>query len=368
MAKLKKIIKANITHVSLVPKGANGIDFLITKGEDTPQVAFDVPILKVNEEKKIVTGVVYEPDVVDSQGDFMDAETIEKTAYDYMENQQNIDIKHDFKTNKNLKVVESYITKSDTTIGDKKVKAGTWVMSVKINDDSVWSQVKKGEINGFSMGGTGVKEEVQETVKKEEQGVLEKIKELLGITTVEKAEKAVAKPAINFGAKLANESINSATWAMRDAISDVLRNPQYPNKKGSVLAVIDDFKAYCETVLSTQAGIKKAAEDIEKGDDEMLNQEMIAKAVQEAMKPLQEQIEELKKGIGEQQEEVVEKSEKEKQAEMIAKAIAEATKPLQEQVEKLSKMRGVPMAKQQETTPIEKSEEELLREETMSLI
>ena len=365
MAKLKKIIKANITHVSLVPKGANGVDFLITKGEDTPQVMIDVPILKVNDEKRIVTGIVYEPNVVDSQGDFMDAETIEKTAYDYMENQQNIDIKHDFKTNDNLKVVESYITKSDSTIGDKKVKTGTWVMSVKINDDAVWGKIKKGEINGFSMGGTGVKEEVEEQVKKEEQGVIEKIKEILGITSVEKA--AVQKPTVNFGAKLANESINSATWAMRDAISDVLRNPQYPNKKASVSAVIDDFKAYCETVLSTQAGIKKAAEEIEKGDDEMLSQEAITKAVQEAVKPLQEQIEELKKSAG-QEENPVEKTEEEKQAEMIAKAVSEATKPLQDQVEKLSKMRGVPMAKQQETTQIEKSEEEQLREETMNLI
>ena len=367
MAKLKKIVKANITHVSLVPKGANGIDFLITKGENVPQVTVDIPILKVNEEKKIVTGVVYEPNVVDSQGDFMDAETIEKTAYDYMENQQNIDIKHDFKTNENLKVVESYITKSDTTIGNKNVKTGTWVMSVKINDDDVWEKVKKGEINGFSMGGTGVKEVVEEPVKKEEQGVIDKIKELLGLSTIEKAEKAVAKPSINFGAKLANESINSATWAMRDAISDVLRNPQYPNKKASVLAVIDDFKEYCGTVLSTQAGIKKAAEDIEKGDDEMLSQEVVTKTVEEAVKPLQEQIEELKKSVG-QEETPVEKTEEEKQVEMIAKAVEEVTKPLQEQVEKLSKMRGLPMAKQQETTQIEKSEEEQLREETRSLI
>ena len=130
-----------------------------------------VAIAKMKEEQQIVTGVVYEPNKVDSQGDFMDAETIEKVAYEFMENYQNIDISHDFKGRPSLKVVESYIAKADTNIGGRNVKKGSWVLSVKVNDKKIWGQIKEGKLNGFSMGGTGVKE----TITKQDQEEMEMI-------------------------------------------------------------------------------------------------------------------------------------------------------------------------------------------------
>ena len=267
--KLKKIVKASITHVSLVPKGANGIDFLIVKGEDAPTVAADVPILKVDKEKRIVTGVVYEPNVPDSQGDFMEADTIEKTAYAFMENHQNIDIKHDFKTNDQLKVIESYIAKSEETIGNKKVQPGTWIMSVKVNDDTIWEGVKKGDFNGFSMGGTGVKEEVQieetpTSITKDEKGLFTILKSFFTGENIEKAEPAVEGKSliVSFKARAVNEKINEIHWALRDAIRSILQAPNIPNKKELVSQQIDEYKAYVLQELDT-VGIKKMAEDLE---------------------------------------------------------------------------------------------------------
>ncbi len=56
---------ANISYVSLVTKGANGRQFAIMKSESAkqPNISKQVPILKTEEEKQLVTGVVYEPDV-----------------------------------------------------------------------------------------------------------------------------------------------------------------------------------------------------------------------------------------------------------------------------------------------------------------
>lgn len=267
--KLKKITKANITHVSLVPKGANGIDFLIVKGEDTPTVTADIPILKVDEEQRVVTGVVYEPNVPDSQGDFMEADVIEKTAYAFMENHQNIDIKHNFKTNNQIKVIESYIAKNEETIGNKKVQPGTWVMSVKVNDDTVWEGVKKGDFNGFSMGGTGVKEEVQiketpTSITKDEKGLLAMLKSYLLGENIEKAEQGGAGKSliVSFKARAVNEKINEIHWALRDAIRSILQAPNIPNKKELVSQQIDEYKAYVLQELDT-VGIKKMAEDLE---------------------------------------------------------------------------------------------------------
>ncbi|MGL5428854.1 MAG: phage major capsid protein, partial [Cetobacterium sp.] len=53
-------------------------------------------------------------------------------------------------------------------------KKGTWVATAKVNDDAVWAAIKKGEITGFSMGGTATKIE-----KQEEQMTVEEIKKAL---------------------------------------------------------------------------------------------------------------------------------------------------------------------------------------------
>ncbi|MGQ7174092.1 XkdF-like putative serine protease domain-containing protein, partial [Escherichia sp. R-CC3] len=37
-----------------------------------------------DEEKRLVYGIVYEPDTLDAHGDFTDAETIEKAAHEFM--------------------------------------------------------------------------------------------------------------------------------------------------------------------------------------------------------------------------------------------------------------------------------------------
>ncbi len=331
--KFKKITKANITHISLVPKGANGIDFLIVKGEDAPTVAADVPILKVDKEKRIVTGVVYEPNVPDSQGDFMEADTIEKTAYAFMENHQNIDIKHDFKTNDQLKVIESYIAKSEETIGNKKVQPGTWIMSVKVNDDAIWEGVKKGDFNGFSMGGTGVKEEVQ----------IEETPTFFTGENIEKAEPAVEGKSliVSFKARAVNEKINEIHWALRDAIRSILQAPNIPNKKELVSQQIDEYKAYVLQELDI-VGIKKMAEDLEK--------EPLAKAGKKISIANEEKLRAAYKSIGELLSVIDQNNQKEGEEldmelnvtkeefqELLKAAVQEANKGIDERLQVLEK-------------------------------
>ena len=36
---------------------------------------------------------------------------------------------------------------------DLNVPIGTWMVSVKVNNDKVWAQVKAGEVKGFSIEG-----------------------------------------------------------------------------------------------------------------------------------------------------------------------------------------------------------------------
>lgn len=104
-------------------------------------------------DKRLVTGIVMEPDVIDTDNEFIKAETIEKSAHNFMEHFQKTNIHHMIETPQ-IVVVESFVTPMDMTIGGQVVKAGSWIMTVKVNDDDLWLQVKEGEeFTGFSFEG-----------------------------------------------------------------------------------------------------------------------------------------------------------------------------------------------------------------------
>lgn len=55
----------------------------------------------------------------------------------------------------NLLVEHGNRLKSDMEIEGQQIKKGTWLMTMEVADDDVWGKIEKGEITGFSMGGTG---------------------------------------------------------------------------------------------------------------------------------------------------------------------------------------------------------------------
>ena len=160
------------SHVSIVDKAANKRSFLLMKSDQQPNVEADVKLLKRDEAQQIVYGVVYEPDVVDAHGDFMDAEEIEKAAHVFLKEFRNIDKQHDF-TSKVGEVIESYIAPTDFELGGQTVTKGTWMMAVKVVDD-VWQSIQKGEYTGFSLAGYGNVEKAQETPQEPSEDVLTK--------------------------------------------------------------------------------------------------------------------------------------------------------------------------------------------------
>lgn len=116
---------------------------------------FYVPIAKANDEERTITGVVLQPEVVDAQGDIMDAKVIRIAAHKFLSG-YNVTTKpglmhKDFKPR--FQIVESYLAPQELTINGKKVAEGSWVMTMKVMDDKVWDQVKKGKLTGFSIGG-----------------------------------------------------------------------------------------------------------------------------------------------------------------------------------------------------------------------
>lgn len=189
--KTRSISDAQIQFVSLVDKAANKKSFLIAKAEDG-KASFSAygKIVKTDTDSHYVTGIVYEPMTEDSQGDYMTEEEIRKAAHWFAKNGDGIDIQHNFEKFEKAEVVENWIAKADFEIGKEKVKKGTWLMTVEITDPDVWAAVEKGEITGFSMGGTGIysEDDVDPDClsKSEGKSFFKKLAKMFGFEVVEK--------------------------------------------------------------------------------------------------------------------------------------------------------------------------------------
>lgn len=118
---------------------------------------FTTPLWK-DDAKQIVYGVVMQPDVPDSAGDWQTSETIERAAHKYLAESRKHDVQHD-EQSADVTTVESFIAPSNMTVAGNEVLKGSWVMAVHVADPDVWGQVTKGELTGFSIGGTGVRVE-----------------------------------------------------------------------------------------------------------------------------------------------------------------------------------------------------------------
>ncbi len=104
-------------------------------------------------ERRLLLGIVLEPDIVDSQGDTYSADEIEKTAHLYMVEFQNIGLQHKGFVNHRVRLVESFIAPAAMSIAGTTISAGTWLMKVRVEDDELWQAVLDGKLTGFSIAG-----------------------------------------------------------------------------------------------------------------------------------------------------------------------------------------------------------------------
>lgn len=109
------------------------------------------------EEEQYVLGVVLEPEVEDSQGDIYSADEIRKSAYTFMENFGDMGLQHDGIVNEKIKILETYIAPTDFVIEGQLIQKGTWMLGARIVDTTLWQDIKKGALTGWSIGGSAVR-------------------------------------------------------------------------------------------------------------------------------------------------------------------------------------------------------------------
>ena len=149
-----------ITAISLVDYPAIEQDFMIFSAEDKNKYE----LAQQDIEKRIVTGPALIPNKMiyrrDARGGeyevFFSEKVIEKISLQFFEQfkQKQITFQHEINVN-DIIVFESWLIedpKNDkaTALGYNLPK-GTWMVSMKINNDEVWDAIKSGEVNGFSI-------------------------------------------------------------------------------------------------------------------------------------------------------------------------------------------------------------------------
>lgn len=125
--------------------------------EKSERTEIVVPLWK-DEEKRFVYGVAMHPIVKDSAGDWQDAADIEKTAHRWMAEYRKHDVQHG-EERAAVVPVESFIAPVDFEYAGRPVLKGSWVIGARVDDDATWEMVRKGELTGWSIGGTAVRVE-----------------------------------------------------------------------------------------------------------------------------------------------------------------------------------------------------------------
>ncbi|MBE7099482.1 XkdF-like putative serine protease domain-containing protein [Bacillus cereus] len=325
--KKRKLKNLQVSHVSFVENGANQRKFFLTKSEEQPNFEKPVKVVKSDdEEKRLVYGIVYEPDVIDAHGDFTDSETIEKAAHEFMLKYRQIDKNHDFVAGVG-EVVESYITPADMELNGEPVKKGTWILTTKA-DEETWESVKKGEFQGYSLAGIAETEVIEEEVTKTEEKQKESLFQLLkGFFNGQKQAEVVKE----------EETFLSVVEKAGKKISA-------PN--------MADIDAAIESLTNLKTRVAPSQEDAGSEESNMeFNQEQFEKtltsAVEKAVGPIKEELASVKKhlNLGE---------EKTEEDIKVEKAVEAATAPLREEIEALKKSQGI--SNQQDTDVVEKTE------------
>ena len=162
----------------------------------------EIKLAKVDDEKRIVMGCALVPNkmIYRKRNDTMfyvyfSKETIRRTSELFFQNgnQSNATLEHQMKAN-NLTVVESWIVedevKDKSAIYNLNAPVGSWVISMKVEDDELWNEIKEGKkYTGFSIEGffadraqikkPDTKSEMQAIEEEEAEYMLSNIKALI---------------------------------------------------------------------------------------------------------------------------------------------------------------------------------------------
>ena len=183
--------ESGIEAISIVENPAIEEEFVALKNQE-------IKLAEVSKDKKLLMGALLVPNkpIYRKSGEdeyyiYFSKDTISKASQLYLKNgnQNNSTLEHQHKLS-GLTLVESWIVESETQdksrLYNLNVPVGTWMGTVKVNNDEIWNEyVKTGKVKGFSIEGyfadkmESKKEEIKENFETEDDILLKSIKDIL---------------------------------------------------------------------------------------------------------------------------------------------------------------------------------------------
>jgi len=271
-----KLSDIDVQFISLVKKGANGKTILWKSDEadmDAPEFR-QFPIAKINEDKRMVYGIVYSPGEVDSQDDTATADEIEKAAHNFLKQKRidKVDADHDYDPDEGF-VAESWLTKADDPMFPDDPE-GSWAVGIKIEDDETWELVKSGEYSGLSMAGSANREPV-------EKSIWGRIKDVFNLKK-------------DFNSEYNSEQVYDAWDAFWSAQWDVLFDSEEMTGEERRTALETNFNQFLEA-LENDTMVLKSDENKEETMKTEEVQKVVDERLEEKLQPIQESLEKLEK-------------------------------------------------------------------------
>jgi phage head maturation protease len=178
-------LEAGINAVSVVESPAIEENFIALKKHE-------VELKEVDAEKRILMGAALVPNkqIYRRNKDkeyyiYFSEDTVRKASELFLmrSNQNNATYEHERKMLDGMSVVESWIIEDEKTDKSRlynfNLPKGTWMISMKVNNDDVWQKVKDGEVKGFSIEGHFVDKYEMSLQQNEEDEIIEKLKDLI---------------------------------------------------------------------------------------------------------------------------------------------------------------------------------------------
>jgi hypothetical protein len=152
----------------------------------------EVELKEVDNEKRILMGAALIPNkqiyrrVKDKEFYiFFSEDTVRKASELFLmrSNQNNATLEHEKKMLEGMSVVESWIIEDEKTDKSRlynfNLPKGTWMISMKVNNDEIWNKVKAGEVKGFSIEGYFIDKYEMSLQVDEEEEIIKRLKELI---------------------------------------------------------------------------------------------------------------------------------------------------------------------------------------------
>ena len=182
---------SGIEAISIVESPAIEEDFVALKSDE-------IKLAEISKDKKVLMGALLVPNkpIYRKSGEdeyyiYFSKNTISKASQLYLKNgnQNNSTLEHQHQLS-GLTLVESWIVedevKDKSRLYNLNVPVGTWMGTVKVNNDEVWNDyVKTNKVKGFSIEGyfadkmENAKESVEEKFETEANTLLKSIKDIL---------------------------------------------------------------------------------------------------------------------------------------------------------------------------------------------